>query len=115
MRLETRGQLRARISGWAWRVSCLLAAAGAAASLTIFFLAAGIALLALAATTLVVGTASSLLVPLALKTQPLHCPLCGATSRVSRGRQWWHCDGCRQVIVRARNGRSIGIRTAWSN
>ncbi len=112
MPLETRRQFRAGIAAWALRVSCLLAVAGTAASFTVVFLAAGIALLALAAATLIVGLASSLLAPLAVKTQPLSCPLCGTVSRVSRGRQWWHCDGCRQVIVRARNGKSLGVRTA---
>lgn len=111
MRLETRRQVAAGIARWSCRASCLLGAAGVAASLSLLFLPAGIALIALAAATLVVGLGASFLVPRALNARPLVCPLCGTTSWVSRERQWWHCDGCSQVVVRAPNGKSIGIRT----
>lgn len=83
--------------------------AGFAATLSVLFLPAGIALLALAGATLATGLLLAPLAPLIMRARPARCPICGTTSSVFRARRWWHCDGCRQVLAEAPDGRQVAL------
>jgi hypothetical protein len=98
MRLPTKGRFEKRVkegSGW---VAAALLGAGVALSLSIIFLAAGVALLALGVGVAMVGRLVTWVVPFIMPHRDMACPHCQQVSQVFGGSGTFRCDSCLRDI-----------------